>query len=467
MRAIRMQSILCPFLVGLCLCTTDAATKSKRHAPIEAASGAHEDNVSLMRSETARNKLRDEVTNEDNNEDKLDIEALEKRVEDSVTEKVEKRLVKLEEAVGQSVHKEDGSRVPTFRALDGSVRDLTLFERLRYMEHKVDGATNWLKEPMLFNKQQYECRNGTDLHTDHHVCFDGWEQALLKHHSGDPHKCIVYDLGIRANPEFGVNLMKEYGCAVRAYDPSPTAVKWWNGDTDIPNAADIEVSDLKQQGDMYKFYPVGAGGQDGKLQLYDYNWEQVSIVKAENDRSKRLVQHGPVWITQEPPDDVGFHMYELPVQTLGTMMRENGDSYIDVLKIDIEGSEYMFLQDVFDRMGCPPVGQITIEWHNFGLDERYGSSPEVNTLHNLLNSCGFKAFYNRDHWIVDPEVTEGSRKLPPMRITLSSYCKDCLAATGEKHPIPFERAGAEIALAFAQPAKKSWINKILSLFDYR
>merc|ERR1719188_444544 len=79
-------------------------------------------------------------------------------------------------------------------------------------------------------------------------------------------------------------------------------------------------------------------------------------------------------------------------KTFPAMLKENGDTKVNVLKVDIEGSEYMFLQDVFDRMGCPPAGQITVEYHHFSLDDRYGSSPEINTIHHLLNSCGFKSF---------------------------------------------------------------------------
>ena len=59
----------------------------------------------------------------------------------------------------------------------------------------------------------------------------------------------------------------------------------------------------------------------------------------------------------------------------------------------------------------------------------YLLGPELNALHNLLNSCGFKSFRNRDHWRQPTEGSagymQGSREVPPMRYTLVSYCKDC------------------------------------------
>merc|ERR1719265_2893673 len=92
------------------------------------------------------------------------------------------------------------------------------------------------------------------------------------------------------------------------------------------------------------------------------------------------------------------HDAEVTGKTLPTLMQENGDTHIDVLKIDLEGGEYGVLQDVFDRVGCPPASQITIQYHNFDLDERYGTSAQLNTIHNLLNACGFRSFKTRDHW---------------------------------------------------------------------
>ena len=34
-----------------------------------------------------------------------------------------------------------------------------------------------------------------------------------------------------------------------------------------------------------------------------------------------------------------------------------GHSHIDILKIDVEGSEYVLLEQLFDTYGCPPIDQ--------------------------------------------------------------------------------------------------------------
>jgi hypothetical protein len=77
----------------------------------------------------------------------------------------------------------------------------------------------------------------------------------------------------------------------------------------------------------------------------------------------------------------------------------------------------MFLEDIFDTQGCPPVDVMAVEWHHFPFDarcarercarsvgrsgrlrwplltvarrlRRYGSPPHINTIVSLLNDCG-------------------------------------------------------------------------------
>ncbi|TAQ86166.1 hypothetical protein B7494_g5521 [Chlorociboria aeruginascens] len=55
-----------------------------------------------------------------------------------------------------------------------------------------------------------------------------------------------------------------------------------------------------------------------------------------------------------------------PFFTLQTLMEQNGHTYIDILKIDIEGSEYDALDSFMDSCepsGVLPIGQVQIELH--------------------------------------------------------------------------------------------------------
>jgi hypothetical protein len=63
---------------------------------------------------------------------------------------------------------------------------------------------------------------------------------------------------------------------------------------------------------------------------------------------------------------------------------------------DVEGSEYMFLERMIDDLSCRQVDQITLEWHHYDYDRRYGvtSNPQVNVLVALLKDrCGLEQYW--------------------------------------------------------------------------
>jgi len=213
---------------------------------------------------------------------------------------------------------------------------------------------------------------------DHSLCMDNFPPKTPPPNTKG--KCLIYDFGIREQPEFGVTLADYFGCEVHAFDPSPVSTKW----------AEDNLKEGKHKG--YHFHPYGAGGSDGTTTLYEYDWGQVSILnfprhtdlyKCLKDKECGLVA----------PDHTSF---QLPVRTLPSIMKEFGHTHIDVLKLDVEGSEYIFLEQMLDHYGCPPIDQITLEWHHFTFDQRYGagSSPSINAISTVLRSCGFKQFFH-------------------------------------------------------------------------
>lgn len=81
-------------------------------------------------------------------------------------------------------------------------------------------------------------------------------------------------------------------------------------------------------------------------------------------------------------------------------MKELGHTQIDVLKLDVEGSEYRMLEALFENPEyCRMIQQITLEWHHFEFDIRYGASsvPYLNLMYKLLQrECGLEQFWDHD-----------------------------------------------------------------------
>lgn len=294
---------------------------------------------------------------------------------------------------------------------------MSLEERVRYLELKANAFMNFGTDPFFASKTKPSvCRKDTDLTEygckigmegvhernqkkncpglfDHKICIDGLPEPGTKHElkqgenqDRDP-PCLVYDFGIRAQPQFGATVARVFGCEVHAIDPSPVSTEWWKSD------------DVKQLRDLpnYHFHTYGAGGTDGVVTLKEYNWGQVSILRYPShvlDCKKE----------GEANCDLNYHeskSFQLPVKTLPTVIKELGHvgRTIDILKVDVEGSEYAFLENLLDlTAGCPDfIKQISLEWHHYSWDARYGegASPSINAIATLLHTCGLKNFWQQ------------------------------------------------------------------------
>ena len=78
--------------------------------------------------------------------------------------------------------------------------------------------------------------------------------------------------------------------------------------------------------------------------------------------------------------------HKVESRTLKSIMNENSIDYVDILKIDIEGSEYDVLESI-DKETYSKIRQITVEFHDF-IDPSLKNRNE-NVI-KYLNSLGFK-----------------------------------------------------------------------------
>jgi len=92
---------------------------------------------------------------------------------------------------------------------------------------------------------------------------------------------------------------------------------------------------------------------------FDYSVDRLGLQISTAHSSRAFFSKVGLGAKDEPSKSPPFY-------TLSTLMAQNNHSYIDILKIDIEGSEYTAFDsfmDSCDASGVMPIGQVMIELH--------------------------------------------------------------------------------------------------------
>jgi FkbM family methyltransferase len=126
---------------------------------------------------------------------------------------------------------------------------------------------------------------------------------------------ICYCGGVGEDVTFDLALIDRFGCEVYAFDPTPRA---------ISHAARSAANNPR-----FHFYPYGLWSADTELKFYA-------------SRNPQLVNHSAVNLQ-------GTSSYFVaPCKRISTIIKELGHDRIDLLKIDIEGSEYEVLDSLIE-----------------------------------------------------------------------------------------------------------------------
>jgi len=138
---------------------------------------------------------------------------------------------------------------------------------------------------------------------------------------------IVYSGGAGNDITFEHALVENFGCTVVIFDPSPTGV--------------ATMSKPENQLPQFKFFHVALAGQPG----------HISLAPPQNPEEGS-------WFAQSS----GAQTIQVPCTDLISLMRENGHARIDLLKLDIEGSEYEVIDSLLAQR--IPVRQLCVEFHH-------------------------------------------------------------------------------------------------------
>lgn len=169
---------------------------------------------------------------------------------------------------------------------------------------------------------------------------------------------IVYSLGIGCDIDFDLAVIEEFGAEVHAFDPTPTTAHW------------LEKQRLSP---AFHFYPWAVTGRDGTLTLYP---------RAKRDGSKSDIMYTTVSEAAVPENGV-----EVPGFSLPTLMEKLEHRCVDLLKIDIEGTEYEVLDTLIVSAARPR--QLLVEFHH-----RFRSIEKSMTadIIDRLRMVGYRIF---------------------------------------------------------------------------
>ncbi|GAO28486.1 FkbM family methyltransferase [Geofilum rubicundum] len=171
---------------------------------------------------------------------------------------------------------------------------------------------------------------------------------------------IVYSIGIGRDISFDKSILAQHHCQVFGFDPTPNSISWVK-ENPTPKG--------------FRFFPYGLGKTNTTQQFY--------LPKNPNEVSGSIVEQSNVSTQNTVP---------VEIKTLHTIARELKHSYIDVLKMDIEGSEYEVIDSIIDSH--LPIHQLLIEFHDRLFQD--GHSRTQNAV-KKLNAAGYKVFAVSDN----------------------------------------------------------------------
>jgi FkbM family methyltransferase len=191
-------------------------------------------------------------------------------------------------------------------------------------------------------------------------------------------RSVCYCAGAGEDISFDCALAQRFHCAVRIIDPTPRAIRHFEGlkgavragnrfpiNNSTSDHYDITPEDLQR----LTFYPIGLSDDDQELKFYlprDPTHVSCSVVNLQK--------------TQE--------YFSAPCLRLASIMRQAGDAQVDLLKMDIEGSEYAVIRDLVAAAFLPRILLVEFDEVHMPLDGN--ASERIREHIDLIGKAGMR-----------------------------------------------------------------------------
>jgi len=208
--------------------------------------------------------------------------------------------------------------------------------------------------------------------------YGGWTLPIRSSLTSDS---ICYSAGAGEDISFDCALAQLFGCQVRLIDPTPRAIKHFealgkalrNGECFPVNNSPDEFYDVTVEAfERLSLAPVGLFDQDGEQKFY----------------LPRNSAHVSCSILNLPKTTQYFTAACL---STATVMRLFKDTAIDLLKMDIEGSEYAVIRDLVFNKILPRMLLVEFDEAHTPMDE--GASDRIQQHIEMLIRAGMRCIF--------------------------------------------------------------------------
>jgi len=182
----------------------------------------------------------------------------------------------------------------------------------------------------MIGKEPFYVPNRSSKMEFHGSSYGGWsilEDSLNR-------ESVVYSFGLGEDISFDQSILVKYNCRLFGFDPTPKAVAWVREYMVHPN---------------FTFHASALSTSDKPLRMFfpdEASADQVSASAISNGGSRSSY-------------------FNAPANTLGHYFDICTQGKCDLLKMDIEGSEYAVLAQAVENNWLSGVKQLLVEFHHW------------------------------------------------------------------------------------------------------